>query len=196
MEVVCWQALKRLRSNLIFVWREPRHAGEPGSNISILLAQVQDTDLRWPSCPEANWYSETCNKALRQSSHIQASYWEWSLTDVNSWTMPWQCLGELKFAWAKILQRLREQFNNMEQLQDCAHACALTLFGLLMYMKVLFLSNLSNMSPFVLGRWHLRSALMHTSHLLIVLACAYHTWRSIKTICSASIRQNGYLGIK
>lgn len=43
---------------------------------------------------------------LRQSSHDQASYWQWSLAGVNSWTMPWQCLGELQTARAKALQGL------------------------------------------------------------------------------------------
>lgn len=43
---------------------------------------------------------------LRQSSHDQASYWQWFLTGVNSWTMPWQCLGELQRPWAKALQGL------------------------------------------------------------------------------------------
>ena len=38
---------------------------------------------------------------------------------------------------------------------------------------------------FCSGNWHLGSASMHTSHLLIMLACAHHTWRSIKTISAA-----------
>lgn len=49
---------------------------------------------------------------LRQSSHDQASCWQWSLTGVNSWTMPWQCLGELQPE--PKLCRDCEQFNNQD----------------------------------------------------------------------------------
>lgn len=104
-------------------------------------------------------------------------------TGNDSWLVliPEPCLGSVLESCRgpePKLCRDCEQFNN----QDNSRTVLKPVFwcsGLLVEMTVL--SHLSSMSPFVLGRCHLGSAWIHTKHLLIMLACAHHTWRSIKT---------------
>lgn len=158
-------------TNCSLVFREPRHAGKPGSILSILLAQVWAADPRWYS------------KAFRKTLSSQTA----AMTRLPTGSDPWLVLIPESYL-GSVLESCRqpepklcrncEQFKN----QDCSRTVLRSLFwysGLLVEMTVL--SHLSYMSPFVLGRCHFGSAWIHTKHLLIMLACALHTWRSIKT---------------